>query len=269
MSKFKSKLYEIVFESDTRAGRVFDGTLLIIILFSLFVVVLESVDHIRAGYYRELRIVEWIITIIFTFEYFARLWLTKRKIRYIFSFYGIIDLLAILPTYLSIFFIGGQSLLVIRALRLLRIFRIMKLSEYTSAGRYILTALISSREKIGIFFTFVIMLSIIIGTIMYLIEGEASGYTDIPTSIYWAIVNLTTVGYGDISPVTGLGKFFASVVMIMGYAIIAVPTGIVTASFLVKRSVNTQVCSYCLYDKHDDDALYCKRCGTSLDINKS
>ena len=260
----KKRLYEIVFEADTRAGQLFDASLLILILLSIFIVMLESMSQIRAAYLRELRILEWIITGIFTVEYFTRIWLVKRPLGYILSFYGIIDLLAILPTFLSLFFTVGHSLMVIRALRLLRIFRILKLSQYTKAGRFLLNAIWSNREKIGIFFVFIITLTTIVGTMMYLIEGEENGFTDIPTSIYWAIVTLTTVGYGDISPVTGLGKFFASVVMILGYAIIAVPTGIVTASLIVKGSTNTQVCSNCFYDKHDDDALFCKRCGNSL-----
>jgi voltage-gated potassium channel len=225
---------------------------------------LESVSSINDAYHKELKVLEWIITGIFTIEYFMRIWLVKRPMRYMLSFYGIIDLLAILPTYLSLFFTVGHSLMVIRALRLLRIFRILKLSQYTKAGRFLLNAVWSNKEKIGIFFVFIITLTTIVGTIMYLIEGEENGFTDIPTSIYWAIVTLTTVGYGDISPVTGLGKFFASVVMIMGYAIIAVPTGIITASLIVNTTTNTQVCSNCFYDKHDDDALFCKRCGNSL-----
>lgn len=269
MSGFKRRLYEIVFESDTKAGKLFDTTLLVIILLSIFVVMLESVTSIRLRFSEALRIIEWVITGIFTLEYFLRLWLIRRPIKYMLSFYGIIDFLAILPTYLSVFFVGGQSLMVIRAIRLLRVFRILKLSQYTHAGRFILTALWSSRAKILIFFTFVITLTVIMGTVMYLIEGEENGFTDIPTSIYWAIVTLTTVGYGDISPGTGLGKFFASLVMILGYAIIAVPTGIVTASFLVNTPKNSQVCSNCFYDKHDDDAHFCKRCGTSLDINNT
>ncbi len=266
MSKFKKRLYEIIFEADTRAGRIFDGILLCVILLSIFVVMLESVGHIRSKYHHELKIIEWIITGIFTIEYIIRLWLSNRPFRYIISFYGIIDLLAIFPTYLNIFFAGGESLIVIRALRLLRIFRIMKLSQYTSGGKFIMNALWSSRGKIGIFFTFVLTLCIIVGTLMYLIEGEEHGFNDIPTSIYWAIVTMTTVGYGDISPVTGIGKLLSSVVMILGYVIIAVPTGIVTASLINKSTVNTQICSNCFYDKHDDDALYCKKCGNSLDI---
>jgi voltage-gated potassium channel len=266
MPGLRHKLYEIIFESDTKAGKIFDLTLLFLILASIVIVMLESMGGMRARYLLELRFSEWIITSIFTLEYFTRLWVSRRTLRYMTSFYGIIDLLAILPTYLSIFFVGGQSLMVIRALRLLRVFRILKLSQYNKAGRFIMTALWNSREKIAIFFAFIVTVTVIIGTLMYLIEGEENGFTDIPTSIYWAIVTLTTVGYGDISPVTGLGKFFASAVMILGYAIIAVPTGIVTASIMGKTNTNTQVCHNCFYDKHDDDALYCKRCGTSLDI---
>jgi len=264
MSKFKKRLYEIVFESDTRAGKLFDGSLLVIILFSVIVVILESNNSISVKHHSLLRIIEWIITGIFTVEYFTRIWLTLRPIKYIFSFYGLIDLLAILPTFLGYFIGGGQSLIVIRALRLIRVFRILKLTNYTRAGRLIIAALWNSKEKLGIFITFVIILTIIIGTIMYLIEGPKNGFTDIPTSIYWAIVTLTTVGYGDISPLTGFGKFFSSLVMILGYAIIALPTGIIAASFMVKETSNTQICSNCMLDKHDDDAHFCKKCGATL-----
>ena len=179
-----------------------------------------------------------------------------------------IDLLAVLPGYLSFFSVGGESLLVIRALRLLRMFRIFKLSRYTVAGRLIAVALWNSKEKLGVFVIFIITLTTILGTIMYLIEGERNGFTSIPTSIYWAIVTLTTVGYGDLTPVTGLGKFLSSLVMILGYAIIAIPTGIVTAEFLSQRTLNTQVCPNCMFDNHDDNALFCKKCGTSLDKEK-
>lgn len=225
---------------------------------------LESVSGIRFKYHYILRASEWVITSIFTIEYFTRIWLIRKPLKYIFSFYGLIDLMALLPTYLSFFIAGGQSLIVIRALRLLRIFRILKLTRYTKAGRLILDSLWSSREKLGIFITFVLTLNIVIGTLMYLVVGEKNGFTNIPTSIYWAIVTLTTVGYGDISPITGLGKFLSSIVMLLGYAIIAVPTGIVTASLMKNQSSNSQVCSNCFYDKHDDDARYCKRCGTAL-----
>ncbi len=266
MEKLRKKLYSIIFEADTRSGKLFDEILLAIILLSILLVVLESVAGIRIKYHLPLKILEWSITVIFTLEYFARIWIVDKPLRYIFSFYGLVDFFAVIPTYLGLIMTGGQSLIVIRAIRLLRIFRIMKLSRYTRAGRLIAGALWHSREKISVFIIFVLTLALIIGTIMYLIEGEEAGFTDIPTSIYWAIVTLTTVGYGDLSPTTGMGQFLASIVMILGYSIIAVPTGIVTASLLrTKENYNTQVCRHCMLEKHDDDARFCKRCGASLE----
>lgn len=265
MSKNRKRLYEIIFEADTPAGKVFDEVLLGIILFSVLVVMLESVSNMRMRFPHGLRIIECIITVIFTAEYVTRICVVDRPFKYILSFYGLIDLLAILPTYLGLFFTGAQTLIVIRALRLLRIFRILKLSRYTRAGSLIVKALWDSREKLSVFLFFVLTFTAIVGTLMYLIEGEENGFTSIPTSIYWAIVTLTTVGYGDLSPVTGLGKLLSSIVMIMGYAIIAVPTGIVTASFVSDyQKRNTQVCSECMFDNHDDDAVFCKKCGTKL-----
>ncbi|MCA1760920.1 MAG: ion transporter, partial [Bacteroidales bacterium] len=259
MSGLKDKLYQIIFEADTRAGKFFDVVLLIVIIISVLLVMLESVPGIRKVHHNLLVSLEWIITGIFTIEYITRIIIVKKPWRYIFSFYGIIDFLAILPSYLGLIIISYQSLMVIRVLRLLRVFRILKLTRYTAASRTLAKALWNSREKISVFIYFVIILVILIGTIMYLVEGEASGFKSIPTSIYWAIVTLTTVGYGDISPVTPLGQFLASIVMIMGYAIIAVPTGIVTAEMMRPSTrENTQVCPNCLYDKHDDDALFCK-----------
>lgn len=267
MEKLKEKLYSIIFEADTREGKLFDEILLGVILLSIILVMLESVFSIRMKYMIPLKTLEWIITILFTIEYFARIWIVKKPLKYIFSFYGLVDFFAVIPTYLGLVLAGGQSLIVIRAIRLLRIFRILKLSRYTKAGRLIAGALWHSREKISVFVIFVLTLALIIGTLMYLIEGEKSGFTDIPTSMYWAIVTLTTVGYGDISPATGLGQFLASIVMILGYSIIAVPTGIVTASLLRhKESYNTQVCRHCMLEKHDDDARFCKRCGASLEL---
>jgi voltage-gated potassium channel len=265
MEKVKEKLYEIIFEADTRAGKIFDVVLLSIILISVILVMLESVPGIRKNYHDNLVLLEWIITGIFTLEYILRILIVKKPWRYILSFYGIIDFLAVIPTYLGLFVISYQSLLVIRVLRLLRVFRIFKLTRYTSAGRTLVRAIWNSREKISVFIFFIVVLVIIIGTLMYLIEGESSGFKSIPVGIYWAVVTMTTVGYGDISPVTPLGQFLASLVMIMGYAIIAVPTGIVTAE-MIKPSTqkNTQVCPHCLHDKHDDDARFCKKCGTLL-----
>ncbi len=266
---FKERLYEIIFEADTPTGKAFDVVLLIVILLSIILVMLESILSVHASYGRELRFMEWGITIIFTIEYMLRVFIIKKPVRYIFSFYGIIDLLSVLPTYISLLVVGSHSLAVIRVLRLLRVFRILKLSRYTNAGRTLGKALWNSREKISVFIMFVVLLVVIIGTVMYLIEGEANGFNSIPLSIYWAIVTLTTVGYGDISPQTSVGQFFASIVMIIGYAIIAVPTGIVTAEIISpSKAKNTQVCPACLHDKHEDDAVFCKKCGNRLNKEK-
>jgi voltage-gated potassium channel len=265
MKEFKDKLYEIIFEADTKKGKVFDVVLLFVILLSIALVMLESVPSIRSEFGNNLHMMEWGITIIFSIEYILRILIVRKPVGYIFSFYGVIDFLSVLPTYLSLFIIGSHSLLVIRVLRLLRVFRILKLTRYTNAGRTLARAMWASREKISVFIFFVITLVVIIGTVMYLTEGEAHGFTSIPRSIYWAIVTLTTVGYGDISPQTSLGQFLASIVMIIGYAIIAVPTGIVTAEIIKDtKSQNTQVCSNCLHDSHDGDAIFCKKCGNKL-----
>lgn len=263
----KKKLYEIIFEADTTAGKVFDLSLIILILISILIVMLDSIPSVHDRISLSLRIAEWIITLIFTIEYILRIYVVNKPFSYILSFYGIVDLMAILPGFIVFMFPGGQSLLVIRAVRLLRVFRILKFSRYTSAGRTLMTALYRSREKILMFISVVITLVVIFGTIIYLIEGERNGFTSIPVSIYWAIVTLTTVGYGDIAPVTALGQFMASVVMIMGYAIIAVPTGIVTTEMIrASNKNNTQVCHNCMFDRHEDDARFCKKCGTKLDV---
>ncbi|GAB1453351.1 ion transporter [Draconibacterium sp.] len=265
MNKFKQKLYEIIFEADTPGGKLFDVVLLVVILLSVILVMLESVPSIAVNHIHTLHILEWIITCIFTVEYVLRILIIKKPVRYIFSFYGIIDFLSVIPTYLSLLIVGYHSLVVIRMLRLLRIFRILKLTRYTSASRSLGRAMWASREKISVFIFLVIILVVIIGTIMYLVEGDSHGFTSIPRSIYWAVVTLTTVGYGDISPGTSLGQFLASIVMILGYAIIAVPTGIVTSE-LMKPTIkeNIQVCHNCLYESHDDDAVFCKKCGAGL-----
>lgn len=269
MSKTKQKLYEIIFEADTPSGKLFDVSLLIVILFSVALVVLESVPSISTRYQSLLKILEWIITFIFTVEYILRIAIVKKPFRYIFSFYGIIDFLSVIPTYLSLIIVGSHSLVVIRVLRLLRIFRILKLTRYTNAGRTLARAIWASREKISVFIFFVVILVIIVGTIMYIVEGPEHGFTSIPRGIYWAIVTLTTVGYGDISPETSLGQLFASIVMIMGYAIIAVPTGIVTAEIINPTPLrNTQVCEQCLCPTHDDDAVFCKKCGSKINDEK-
>ena len=266
MKKIKDHLHEIIFEADTKEGKFFDVALLVVILISVALVMLESVPEIQQDNRQILKILEWAITIIFTVEYILRIIIIKKPFRYIFSFYGIIDFLSVIPTYLSLLIIGSQSLVVIRVLRLLRVFRILKLTRYTQAGKTLARAMWNSRAKVSVFIFFVLIIVTIFGTIMYIIEsGEDSGFTSIPRSIYWAIVTLTTVGYGDISPTTPFGQFIASIIMIMGYAIIAVPTGIVTAEIIKPtfRS-NTQVCPECLCDSHEDNATFCKKCGCKL-----
>jgi voltage-gated potassium channel len=264
-SAWQKKLHEIVFEADTRAGKAFDVILIGLILLSLIAVILESVREVRDAYGSELMAAEWAFTVLFTIEYVLRIISVRRPFRYILSFYGLVDLLAILPGYLSLFVPGTQYLLSIRILRLLRIFRILKLTEYISEGKIITTALIASRRKISVFLVSVLAIVTIVGTTMYVIEGEEHGFTSIPTSIYWAIVTLTTVGYGDLSPKTALGKTLASIVMILGYAIIAVPTGIVTAELTRKqKQLSTQVCPECHAQDHDADAVFCKYCGGKL-----
>jgi len=262
----KKKLYDIIFEADTPAGKAFDIILLIIIIISIVLVMLESVNSLNVDFQRFFLWTEWIITIIFTIEYFLRIWVLRKPASYIFSLYGVIDFLSIIPTYLSLILVGTQSLMVIRALRLLRIFRILKISRYTSEGRKIMSALKASKEKISVFLFAVLMIVIIIGTIMYLVEGTDNGFTSIPHSIYWAIVTITTVGYGDISPQTPLGQMIAGFTMILGYVIIAVPTGIVSVELASNKNkkITTQVCPKCLAEGHDHDAKYCKICGEQL-----
>lgn len=264
MDKSKKQLYEIIFEADTREGKIFDLALLVVILISVALVLLESVPSIRDNHQQFLKISEWVITIIFTLEYTLRLLIVKKPFRYISSFYGIIDFLSVIPTYLSLIVVGSQSLVVIRVLRLLRVFRILKLTRYTQAGKSLARAMWGSRAKISVFVFFVIIIVVIFGTIMYLVEGDENGFTSIPRSIYWAIVTLTTVGYGDISPETPSGQFLASIIMIIGYAIIAVPTGIITAEIIKPSPKNTQVCPECLHDSHEDDSIFCKMCGCKI-----
>ena len=269
-AKLKLKLYEIVFEADTPAGKTFDIFLLIAVLLSVIIVMLESIESISSKYASSLRIAEWFFTIIFTIEYIIRILIVNKKSKYIFSFYGIIDLLAILPSYIGVIIPGSShSLVVIRSLRLLRVFRIFKLPRYVSESQTLVKALISSKQKIGVFFFFIIMVVIIIGTIMYLVEDKESGFTSIPQSIYWAIVTLTTVGYGDIAPGTDFGKFIASIVMILGYTIIAVPTGIIASELSrQKKEITTIVCQNCLKEGHEPDAAHCKFCGSEIHPEK-
>jgi len=266
----KEKLHEVIFEADTDAGKLFDVILLIAILASVVVVILESVPNLDDRYGPYFRAIEWIFTIFFTIEYGLRLYAVYKPIKYAASFFGVIDLLSILPTYLSLFFAGTQSLMIVRGLRLLRVFRIFKLANFLVQGQVIIAALKSSRAKISVFVIFILIIVSIFGSIMYLVEGSQNPQFDsIPRSIYWAIVTLTTVGYGDISPVTSFGQFIAAIIMISGYAIIAVPTGIVTAEVIgasnrKEGKISSQNCRYCSMDGHDKDAIYCKYCGEKL-----
>ena len=263
----RDRIHEIIFGAETPAGKAFDLTLLIVILLSILAVTLESVAGIRAQYGEFLRALEWAITILFTIEYILRLYSVRKPWKYTLSFYGIVDLLSILPTYLSIFFTGTQSLLVIRALRLLRVFRILKLAHFVGEARMLRAALRASVRKITVFLGAVLTIVIIVGAVMYMIEGGDNGFTSIPQSIYWAIVTMTTVGYGDVAPQTLLGKIVASAVMILGYAIIAVPTGIVSAEMakaMRRQPVSTQACPERAADGHDWDAKFCKYCSGKL-----
>lgn len=261
---WKERWHEIIFEADTPAGKRFDVLLLIFILISVVAVLLDSVPYFHEKHGTLLWISEWVLTLLFSFEYAARIISSFKPARYIFSFYGIIDLLAILPTYLSLILVGSQYLLVIRIFRLLRVFRVLKLARYVGASRSLLVALKNSRHKIVVFLEVVLTMVFIMGSLMYLIEGPENGFTSIPRSIYWAIVTMTTVGYGDIAPQTVLGQTLASVVMIVGYAIIAVPTGIISVEMAHSARTNTQVCQHCQWSEHDDDAAYCKKCGNKL-----
>ncbi|HDR89810.1 MAG TPA: ion transporter [Bacteroidetes bacterium] len=261
----KKRWYRIIFETKTPAGKWFDMILLILILISVVVVIMESMAPVNRQYGKWLRTIEWIITLAFTVEYIIRIMVVRKPFRYIFSFYGIIDFLAVIPTYIGLFLAGTHSMVVIRALRLLRIFRIMKFNRYMDEGSIIARALIASRRKIAVFLFGVFTVVIIIGTLMHLIEGPENGFSNIPRGIYWSIVTLTTVGYGDLYPATTAGRFIASFVMILGYAIIAVPTGIVTAEMSRnKENGNTRKCQQCGKQHHQDHARYCNRCGTRL-----
>ena len=265
--KIKHRLHEIIYEADTRSGKVFDLVLLIFILSSVVLVALESVDGIGQKYHDQLNIAEWIITILFTIEYLLRIIAVSKPTKYIFSTYGIIDLLSTIPKYISLFFMGMQSLLTLRALRLLRVFRILKLTHFVGESNTLVKALTRSKTKILVFMFCVLILCIIFGTVMYMVEDDKSGFTSIPRSIYWCIVTLTTVGYGDIAPASPLGQFIASVIMILGYGIIAVPTGIVSAELTSQAfniDHNTQACPNCMTTQHKDEAKYCHQCGEIL-----
>lgn len=266
---WRTRLHTVVFEADTPAGRAFDLVLIALIAISVILVSAETVEGLSPATYRAMRIAEWTLTVVFTIEYALRLLAVRYPVVYAASFYGVVDLAAILPTWVSLVVPGAQVLLVVRVLRLLRIFRVLKLTRYLSEARVIGSALRASSQKITVFLLAVAAMVVVFGTIMYVVEGPANGFTSIPRSMYWAVVTLTTVGYGDISPKTPLGQTLASLVMILGYGVIAVPTGIVTAELSSGRrlntvSVSTQVCASCGLDQHEVDARFCRRCGAAL-----
>lgn len=265
----RQKIYIVVYGANTPAGRLFDLILLGVILLSVLLVMLESVKHLDSEYHTFIIVSEWIITIFFTLEYILRIVSNRKPLNYIFSFYGIVDLISILPMYLSFFFPGSRMLSIIRALRLLRLFGILNLLHYTGQESQLKLALKASRGKIIVFVYFVLIACILLGSLMYVIEGEENGFTSIPTSIYWCIVTLTTVGYGDIAPVTTLGQIIASMIMIMGYGVIAVPTGIVTAEFANSKKnraneSNVKQCPACTSFIYDENPKFCPQCGEKL-----
>ncbi|MDO7136475.1 ion transporter [Algibacter lectus] len=273
---WKIRLHEIIYEADTPKGKLFDVILLIAIIASIVLVMLESIKSFDAKYHNLLNISEWIITILFSIEYIARIVTVKKPLKYVTSFYGIIDLLSTSPKYISLLFGGIHALAALRALRLLRVFRILKLARFLGASQVLTNSLKASRAKISVFLFAVLILSIIFGTLMYLIEGEVSGFTSIPVSVYWCIVTLTTVGFGDIAPITPIGQLIAAIIMILGYGIIAVPTGIVSAEYVnqskdknatpqkPKVNLNSQSCQNCLASNHKDEAEFCYNCGNKL-----
>jgi voltage-gated potassium channel len=261
---WKRYLYRIIYRSDTKLGQLFDIILLSLILISTAIIMMESVPQLDRKYHYTFIILEWIISIFFTAEYSMRIAVLKNKKSYIFSFFGIIDFLALVPFYLSFFFPVTKYFLIFRMLRMLRIFRIFNLLDFMNDGYLIVRALKNSSRKIYIFLLFLIIFSVIVGSLMFMVEGGRQGFETIPQSIYWAVVTVTTVGYGDVSPITPLGKFFAVVLMLAGYSIIAVPTGIVTAEMRNKRQNLEMVCDRCGNDDIDDDARYCKQCGKKL-----
>lgn len=284
-SNWRAKVHEIIYEADTPAGKLFDIILLVAILASILLVMLESIESLDNKYHTFFNVSEWVITILFSVEYILRIISVKQPIKYVTSFYGIIDFLSTIPKYLSLIFIGTHALVAFRAIRLLRVFRILKLVRFLSASNHLLTALKASRAKISVFMLAVIIITIILGTVMYLIEGKEHGFDNIPKSVYWCIVTLTTVGFGDITPQTPFGQIIASLIMIMGYGIIAVPTGIVSAEYSkqgkekptvdthsispipphpTEIDTNSQICSNCFAEKHKDNAEFCYKCGHHL-----
>jgi voltage-gated potassium channel len=267
LSGWRQRMYIVIFEADTVAGRRFDLLLIAAVLTSVMVVMLDSVESLHARYGAFFMALEIGFTALFTVEYVARLACVRRPLRYATSFFGVIDLLAVLPTYLALLFPGLHSLLDVRILRLLRIFRIFKLGAYVAEYRALGLALAASRRKITVFLVFVMMVVLVMGTLMYLVEGPQHGFTSIPISIYWAITTMTTVGFGDLTPHTDLGRFIASVQMLLGWGVLAVPTGIVSAEFTahrIRREPTTRTCHECLSEGHEAGAKFCRDCGARL-----
>lgn len=267
MDTLREKLKIIIFGTDTPAGKLFDVALIITIVLSVILVLVDSVAEYNNNYGGLFKQAEWIFTILFTIEYFMRIYCIRIPASYIFSFFGIIDFLALIPTYLSVLLPGAEVFSVIRVLRVLRVFRVLKLVQFMGEADLLMKAMLASRRKIFVFLFFIMTLAVILGSVMYLIEGEAAGFDSIPRSIYWAIVTLTTVGYGDISPDTNLGQAIAAMIMIMGYSIIAVPTGIVTSAMFFTKDSNKQTCSVCENDQQTKDAKFCNHCGAKMTNN--
>jgi voltage-gated potassium channel len=263
--RLRRDLNTIIFGADTPLGRAYDLALLAIIGTSVLMVMLDSVASLHAGHGRFFHACEWGFTVFFTLEYLVRLWCGDKALRYAFSFFGVVDFLGVIPTYLSVFFHGSRYLVAIRFLRVLRVFRVMKLSSYEGELRAMGNALKASRRRILVFLFFVMTMVVVLGSLMYVVEGEANGFTSIPISIYWAVVTLTTVGYGDISPGTPLGQAVAAVLMILGYSIIVVPTGIVSVAAAQAAPTHSRRCPACRRERHDADASHCKFCGSRLD----
>lgn len=266
--KWKRQLFRIIYRADTPLGKIFDISLLILIVLSTMIVMLESVPSFDKRFHTFFIVLEILISLVFTVEYILRIITIRNKKDYIFSFFGIIDLLAIVPFYLSLFFPVTKFFLIIRMLRMLRVFRILNLLDFMNDGYLIVKAMKNSSRKIYIFLLFLMIFNVIVGSLMYMVEGHKEGFESIPQSIYWAVVTVTTVGYGDVSPTTPLGKLFSILLMLAGYSIIAVPTGIVTAEMRNKRQNFEKVCGRCGNDDVDDDANYCKRCGERINLSE-
>ena len=264
----REKAWEIIFKADTFWGRIFDEVLLVFIILSIIVVMLESMEPLRLKYGQILINIEWFFTVIFTIEYIVRVIGSPQPRKYIFSFLGIIDFLAVIPTYIAFGLPGAQTFIILRAIRLLRVYRILKLYHFVRAGNMLLLAVLKSLRKISIFMIFILVLVIMLGSIMYVVEGSKNGFTSIPVSIYWAVITLTTVGYGDIVPMTPLGKFISTFIMLLGYSIIAIPTGIVSVEMSRRANHeddNLRICKHCNEINNDEDALFCKTCGNRLE----